>query len=114
MRIRAFLSHKREDQADVAALREELKVYGAGGYKDIEDLKLGVSTRDELRRAIYELTGGFIWWGTHRALTSTWINELEIPNALTRAVVKPPYPIVPLLVNVSPKTNADAFRDALR
>jgi hypothetical protein len=114
MRIRAFLSHKREDQADVGELREELKVFGAGGYKDIEDLRLGVSTRDELRRAIYVLTGGFIWWGTHRALGSTWINELEVPNALTRAVVKPPYPIVPLLIDISPRNDADALKTALR
>jgi SMODS-associated and fused to various effectors sensor domain/TIR domain len=114
MRIRAFLSHKREDEDEVAALRQELKAYGAGGYKDIEDLRLGVGTRDELRRAIFELTGGFIWWGTHRALGSTWINELEIPNALTRAFVKPPYPIVPLLVDISPGADADALRSALR
>jgi SMODS-associated and fused to various effectors sensor domain len=114
MKIRAFLSHKREDEADVLALREELKTYGAGGYKDVEDLRLGVSTPEELRRAIFVLTGGFIWWGTKRALTSTWINELEIPNALTRAAVKPPYPIVPLFIDVSPTVDADGFRNALR
>ena len=113
MRIRPFLSHKREDQADVAALRDVLKVYGAGGYKDVEDLRLGVKTADELRRAIYELTGGFIWWGTRNALDSRWINELEIPNAITRATVKPPYPIVPLLVDVSPSVDAAIIRAAL-
>ena len=47
MRIRAFLSHKREDRADVADLREALKLYGAGGYKDVEDIRLGVRTADE-------------------------------------------------------------------
>jgi hypothetical protein len=113
MRIRAFLSHKREDQADVAALREALKVYGAGGYKDIEDLRLGVKTADELRRVIHELTGGFIWWGTQKALGSTWINELEIPNAIARATTKPPYPIVPLFIDLSPGADATAIRAAV-
>lgn len=113
MKIRPFLSHKREDQANVAALREALKVYGAGGYKDVEDLRLGVNTADELRFAIEELTGGFIWWGTHDALGSTWINELEIPNALARATTKPPYPIVPLFIDLSPGADGAAIRAAL-
>lgn len=114
MRIRPFLSHKREDQADVARLREALKIYGAGGYKDTEDLRLGVNTADELRVAINEVTGGFIWWGTWNALDSSWINELEIPNAIARATTKPPYPIVPLFINLSPGTDGAAIRAALR
>jgi hypothetical protein len=113
MRIRPFLSHKREDEADVAALREALKIYGAGGYKDTEDLRLGVNTADELRLAINELTGGFIWWGTQAALRSAWINELEIPSALSRATTKPPYPIVPLFVDLSPGADHAAIRTAL-
>jgi len=113
MRIRAFLSHKREDQSDVAALREELKVYGAGGYKDIEDLRLGVNTGDELERAIHELTGGFIWWGTQKALGSKWINELEIPTAVARATTTPSYPIVPLFIDLSPGADATAIRAAV-
>jgi hypothetical protein len=114
MRIRPFLSHKREDRADVAALREALKIYGAGGYKDTEDLRLGVNTADELRVAINELTGGFIWWGTRNALDSSWINELEIPNAVARTTTKPPYPIVPLFIDMSPGADGAAIRAALR
>lgn len=113
MRIRPFLSHKREDHADVAALRESLKIYGAGGYKDTEDLRLGVNTPEELERAIRELTGGFIWWGTESALRSKWINELEIPNAVARATTKPPYPIVPLFVGLRPGSNDAAIRTAI-
>jgi SMODS-associated and fused to various effectors sensor domain len=112
MRIRPFLSHKREDQADMSALRGALKVYGAGGYKDVDDLRLGARTADELRTAIHELTGGFIWWGTQKALDSTWINEIEIPNAVARAATKPPYPIVPLFIELSP--GGASLRAALR
>ena len=113
MKIRPFLSHKREDKADVGALREALKVYGAGGWKDVEDLRLGVKTEDELVRAIHELTGGFIWWGTRKALGSTWINDIEIPNAVARAATKPPYPIVPLFVDLRPGGDEAAIRAAL-
>jgi TIR domain len=95
MKIRPFLSHKRQDALVVARLRDTLRLYGAGGWKDTEDLRLGASTREEIRRAILEKTGGFIWWGTRRALSSEVINELEIPTALERAHTESLYPLVP-------------------
>lgn len=113
MKIRPFLSHKRQDELVVARLRDTLRLYGAGGWKDTEDLRLGASTREEIRRAILEKTGGFIWWGTRRALSSEVINELEIPTALERASAEPLYPLVPIFVDTSPGKDRAEIDEAL-
>ncbi len=102
VKIRPFLSHKRENARTVAHLKGDLKLYGAGGWKDTDDLPLGVPTEEEIRRVIFEETGGFLWWGTHKALGSKVINGLEIPTALKRAEREPRYPLVPVFVDVSP------------
>jgi hypothetical protein len=102
MKIRPFLSHKRENEKTVGRLKERLKLYGAGGWKDTDDLRLGASTEEAIRRAIFGETGGFVWWGTDIALTSKVINRLEIPPALERADREPLYPLVPAFVDVSP------------
>jgi hypothetical protein len=102
VKIKPFLSHKRENASIVARLKDGLKLYGAGGWKDTDDLRLGASTEREIRRAILEETGGFLWWGTEKALGSEVINGLEIPAALERAETEPGYPLVPVFVDVSP------------
>lgn len=113
MKLRPFLSHKRQDELVVARLRDTLRLYGAGGWKDTEDLRLGASTREEIRRAILEKTGGFIWWGTRRALGSEVINELEIPTALERASAEPLYPLVPIFVDTTPGKDRAEINEAL-
>jgi hypothetical protein len=113
IKIRPFLSHKRQDELVVARLRDTLRLYGAGGWKDTEDLRLGASTREEIRRAILEKTGGFIWWGTRRVLGSEVINELEIPTALERASAEPLYPLVPIFVDTSPGKDRGEINEAL-
>lgn len=102
MKIRPFLSHKRENAKDVGLLKDGLKLYGAGGWKDTDDLRLGASTGEEIRQVIFEETGGFVWWGTDKALGSKVINGLEIPAALERAAAEPGYPLVPVFVDVAP------------
>ena len=102
MKIRPFLSHKRENARIVARLKDSLELYGAGGWKDTDDLALGASTKQEIRRAILEETGGFVWWGTDKALGSRIINGLEIPAALERVETESGYPLVPVFVDVSP------------
>ncbi len=102
MKIRPFLSHKRQDAKAVDRLKDSLKLYGAGGWKDTDDLRLGASTEEEIRRAIFEETGGFVWWGTDKALGSKVINGLEIPAALERAEREPGYPLVPVFVDIAP------------
>lgn len=102
MKIRPFLSHKRENAKDVGLLKGSLKLYGAGGWRDTDDLRLGASTGEEIRQVIFEETGGFVWWGTDKALGSKVINGLEIPAALERAAAEPGYPLVPVFVDVAP------------
>ena len=106
MKIRPFLSHKRENARIVARLKDSLKLYGAGGWKDTDDLRLGSSTEQEIRRAIFEETGGFVWWGTDKALGSKIINGLEILAALERAETEPGYPLVPVFADVAPSEAA--------
>jgi hypothetical protein len=111
--IRPFLSHRREDASDVILLRETLKVYGAGGWKDTEDLAIGERTREGVRRAIFEDTGGFLWWGTPSILESSFVNDVEIPAAFDRREVDPSYPIVPLFVRLRPGGDRDAIKVAV-
>ena len=111
VKIRPFLSHKRENARIVTRFKDSLKLYGAGGWKDTDDLRLGSSTEEEIRRAIFEETGGFLWWGTEKALGSKVINGLEIPFALERAETEPSYPLVPVFAGVSP---SDARKKLVR
>lgn len=115
MTIKPFLSHTRENARAVARLRDSLKIYGAGGWKDTDDLRVGDRTEQGVRRAIFEETAGMIWWGRRKALTSRFINEVEIPCAFQRKEVDPSYPLVPLFVGLDPGNEADrsAVRDAL-
>lgn len=114
--IKPFLSHRREDAVSVNRLREILKIYGAGGWKDTEDLRLGERSREGIRRAILGETGGLIWWGTRRVLGSQFVNEVEIPTAFERKSAEPLYPIVPLFIDLDPGSDADkeTIRGALR
>lgn len=107
MKTRPFLSHKRADSEDVASLRRTLGIYGTGGWKDTEDLRLGDVTDDGIRRAINEQTGGFIWWGTPAILESDTVNKLEISTALRRQHSEAAYPVVPLFVGLSPGVASD-------
>jgi len=110
--IKPFLSHKRENAAAVDHLRDTLKIYGAGGWKDTEDLRLGDRTQEAIRRAILEETGGLIWWGTRPILGSQCVNEVEIPTAFERKSAEPLYPVVPLFIDLKPGREAD--REAIK
>ncbi len=112
MTIKPFLSHRRENASAVGVLRETLKVNGAGGWKDTEDLPIGDSSPEAARRAILKETGGFIWWGTRSALDSDFIKTVELPAALERQKMDPMYAIVPIFVDLDPGDEAD--RDAIR
>lgn len=113
MRLKAFLSHKRQDADAISALREELCVRGIGGWQDTEDLPLGQRTGPHIRRVIDHQTGGFIWWGTSLVLGSDVVNEIEVPAALKRKRREPGYPLVPFFVDLSPDDDGAALRSAL-
>ena len=114
LKIRPFLSHKRKNALAVASLKQALQLYGAGGWKDTDDLRMGASTEQEIRRVISEKTGGFLWWGTHAALDSWMINEVEIPTAIKRAKEEPLYPLVPIFVDLSPGKNQKQIAKCLK
>jgi hypothetical protein len=107
MKIRPFLSHKRENALVVGRLKWTLQLYGAGGWKDTDDLRMGASTEEEIRRVIADDTGGFLWWGTRAALSSWMMNNVEIPAAFARASSEDLYPLVPVFVDLAPGSKQD-------
>ena len=114
MRYKPFLSHKREDAIDMELLRDELVVRGAGGWQDTRELRLGQRWMAAFRSAIGKETGGFIWYGTRKALASRTICKVEVPLALRRARRRKggAYPVVPLFVDLQPSEDADAIKRA--
>jgi hypothetical protein len=114
VRYKPFLSHKREDAVDMELLRDELVVRGAGGWQDTRELRLGQRWMAAFRSAIGKETGGFIWYGTRKALASRTICKVEVPLALRRARRRKggAYPVVPLFVDLQPSEDADAIKRA--
>mgnify|MGYP000847373370 CR=1 FL=1 len=99
MNPRPFLSHKREDKDAVIALKQELAAFGAGGWRDLDDLLPGECSTPGFEDAIQRVTGGFIWYGTKDAAESQYINEVELPAALDRKRKDPNFPLVPVFVD---------------
>lgn len=112
MPYRPFLCHKREDATELQELKRELCLRGAGGWQDVDDLRLGQRVDASLRRAIGRETGGFVWYGTRASLSSRTICRLEIPTALRRARRGDGYPFVPVFVDLSPTRDEDDLRRA--
>jgi len=102
VRTRPFLSHRRADRGAVIALKRALAVYGVGGWRDLDDLHLGELGQPTFERAIDEVTGGLLWYGTKRVLGSWYVNSVELPAAVRRKRREPDYPLVPLFVTVTP------------
>lgn len=115
MAYQPFLSYKHEDSKAIDLLRKELTLRGAGGWQDIHDLSIGRRWKAAIMRAIGRDTGGFIWWGTRRSLSSRTICKREIPRALRRSRRRrgQPYPVVPLFVDLSPSADKEEIEDAL-
>lgn len=115
-----FLSHKREDAPDMELLRDQLLMRGAGGWQDSRELRLGQRWMAAFRPAIRTGTGGFIWYGTRKALTSRTICKVEVPLALRRARRRHrpgrahagAYPVVPLFVDLRPSQDSEAIKKA--
>jgi hypothetical protein len=101
MSLRPFLSHARADQARLNLLKSELSIAGADGWQDVEDLRLGHESPGEIRQVIRQQAGGFLWLGTPAALTSRFINRIELPTALARAR-RERFPVVPIFADVTP------------
>lgn len=114
MPYKPFLSHKREDARELALLRDELCLRGAGGWVDVDELRLGQRWRAAFNRAIGQETGGFIWYGTRKTLRSRTVRRVEVPAALRRARRRTggAYPFVPLFVDLSPGEDEKAIKQA--
>lgn len=102
MSCRPFLSHKREQAADMEVLKRELLLRGPGGWQDVEDLRFGQRFMRALKLAVRTDTGGFIWWGTEAALSSWVMCRVELPAAFRRHRRHRGYPVVPLFIDVRP------------
>jgi TIR domain len=109
-----FLSHTREESHELALLRDELILRGAGGWQDVDELRLGQRWKAAFGRAIGRETGGFIWWATPATLKSETICRIEVRFALRRARSRRggAYPVVPLFVGLRPGADADAIKQA--
>jgi len=114
MPYKPFLSHKREDADELGLLRDELCLRGAGGWQDVDELRIGQRWKVALRRAVGSETGGFIWWATPATLTSDTIRRIEVRSALRRAQRQRggAYPFVPLFVGLSPGKDDEAIKKA--
>lgn len=114
MRTRPFLSHKREDHSAVIDLKRVLAQYGIGGWRDLDDLELGILAQPGFEQAIDHETGGAIWYGTDRVLGSDYVNQVELPAIIARKRREPTYPLVPLFVNVTPSEAKKRLMSATR
>jgi len=114
MRIRPFLSHRRQDRSGVIGLKRELRLRGAGGWRDLDDLVVGHPGETAIRRAIRDETFSYVWYGSRRALDSAFIRDVEMPEARHRKHREPTYPIIPLFTNISPDRDGNLIRAAFQ
>jgi hypothetical protein len=105
-----FLCHSRLSASSLAGLKHELTLRGIGGWRDTDDLRLGAVTNDELRSQVVG-AGGFIWYGTRPVLDSPAVRGIELPAAI-KAARDPRYPLVPLFVDLDPKSDPEAITRA--
>jgi hypothetical protein len=96
-----FLSYKREDAEEVKYLQQQLKVRGVRAWRDVTDLGLGGSTKDEITRAIDQESDGFVIYITPQCLKSDFIWDVEVPAALKRRERDQAFNIIPIFRGVS-------------
>lgn len=112
MKTRPFLSHKRQDQRSVIALKRVLAAYGVGGWRDLDDLAAGELSQPGFKHAIDNVTGGCIWYGTKRVLRSWYVNNVELPAVTARKRREPRFPLMPVFATVTPNDTKDALLKA--
>ena len=56
----AFLSYAREDAEEVKYLQQQLNVRGVRAWRDVSDLPLGGSNKDEITQAIEQEADAFV------------------------------------------------------
>lgn len=90
-----FLSHQNESAPVVQRLALELQVRGIVPWVDKlpGGFAAGDGSIEEARRVIREEASAFLLYLTEKALASTFIRDIEIPEALARRVRQPDFPI---------------------
>lgn len=101
-RIRPFLSHRRTNAGRVIELRDELRLRGAGGWRDLDDLLVGTPSSPQFVDVIQRQTAGFIWYATPQILESDVVNTIELPTALDRLRTDSRYRLHPAFASIGP------------
>lgn len=96
-----FISYAREDVEEVKYLQQQLNVRGVRAWRDVTDLPLGGSNKDEITHAIEQESDAFVLYVTLQSLASDFIWDVEVPAALHRRDGDHSYHIVPILYGVS-------------
>ncbi len=90
-----FLSHHHASAGPVRRLAEDIRLRGVIPW--VDKLPGGFSAGDssvaEARRVIREDASAFLLYLTEEALTSTFIGEIEVPEALARRKREPGFPL---------------------
>jgi len=97
----AFLSYKREDAEEVKYLQQQLKVRGVRAWRDVTDLVVGGSTKDEITHAIEEESDAFVIYITQECFASDFIWNVEVPTALKRWERDHAFNIVPIFQGIT-------------
>jgi hypothetical protein len=96
-----FLSYAREDAEEVIYLQHQLNVRGVRAWRDVTDLPLGGSNKDEITYAIEKESDAFVLYVTPQSLASDFIWDVEVPAALSRWDGDYSFNIVPILYGVT-------------
>jgi SMODS-associated and fused to various effectors sensor domain/TIR domain len=91
-----FLSYAREDAEEVRYLKQQLNVRGVRAWRDVTDLVVGGSTKDEIAIAIEEESDAFVIYITQECLASDFIWSVEVPAALKRWERDHAFNIIPI------------------
>ena len=97
----AFLSYAREDAEEAKYLQQQLNVRGVRAWRDVTDLPLGGSNKEEITQAIEQEADAFMIYITKQSLASDFIWDVEVPAALHRWERSHAFNIVPILHGVS-------------
>jgi hypothetical protein len=97
----AFLSYAREDAEEVKYLQQQLNVRGVRAWRDVTDLPLGGSNKEEITYAIEQEADAFVLYVTSQSLASDFIWDVEVPAALRRWERSHVFNVVPILHGIS-------------
>lgn len=87
----------------IALLQRMLQLRGLHAWRDVNDLEIGQTFEDAIRRAIRTEVSAFIAYVTPEFLTRDVIWRVEVPEALDRAQRDSDFLIIPLFCGVTPE-----------